>query len=265
MATKEETLTMEVKAFYDYQNPEEALKVFLEAHDNLEDHIREKVLKRFLIKNLPSIKDKEVLDVGAGGGIWTEFWLHEGARVTALDKHSPILLANKSRNPGAKFIEADATTVEIRKKFDIIFAKDLIEHLKDDETFLKNMADHLKEDGYLFLETQNSLSLNYFVEGGYNFLHGNIGWCGYDPTHLRFYNFRRLGRKLRQVGLKPTRWWSAYHFPYRFLSRKILKRLIEWKGFHLIELLHLDDKFHFKYTGWAIGVIAKKEEGELHR
>lgn len=247
------------KSFYNYHNSGEALEAFLKAHDNLEDRMRGKSLKIFLIKSLPTIKGKEVLDVGAGGGIWTRFWLNEGAKLTVVDMHGPILLGNKSKNPDAEFVESDATTVKLGRKFDIIFAKDLIEHIKDDSAFLKNMAAHLKEDGYLFLETQNSLSLNYFFDGGYNFLSGNKGWCGYDPTHLRFYNFKNLTEKLRQAGFKPIRWWGAYHFPYRFLSRLVLKRLIEWEGFHLVELLHLGDKLPFKYTGWAIGVIAKKK------
>lgn len=65
---------MTSETFYDYQDPEEALKAFLQAHDTLDDRIREKALKKFLRKNLPSVKGKEVLDVGAGGGIWTRFW-----------------------------------------------------------------------------------------------------------------------------------------------------------------------------------------------
>jgi len=52
----------------------------LKAHDNLDDRMREKVLKRFSKMTLPSAKVKEVLDVGAGGGIWTKFRLDEGER-----------------------------------------------------------------------------------------------------------------------------------------------------------------------------------------
>ena len=246
------------KSFYDYQSPEEALKAFLKVHDNLDDRMRERALKRFFKKNLPSVSGKEVLDVGAGGGIWTRFWLDEGARVTALDMHSPILLGNKMWNPEAEFVKADATRVKLGKEFDIIFAKDLIEHIPDDEVFLQNMADHLKEDGYLFITTQNSLSLNYFIDGGYNFLLGNMCWCGYDPTHLRFYNFRKLNRKLNKAGLIPFRYWGTYHFPYRFLSRLFFKRIIEWKGFQLVDLLNLNAVFPFNLTGYNIGVIAKK-------
>lgn len=246
------------ESFYDCQDPKEALEVFLKTHNTLDDRMREKALKRFVRKNLPSVKGREVLDVGAGGGIWTRFWLDEGARVTALDKHGPILLGNKMWNPQAEFVEGDATTVKLDKKFDVIFAKDLIEHLPDDLAFLPNMSNHLKETGYLIITTQNSLSLNYFVEGGYHFLGGNMGWKGYDPTHVRFYHFRRLSTKLKKAGLIPLKYWGSYHFPYRFLTELLFKRIIEWKGFHLVELLNLNGCFLFNLTGWNIGVIARK-------
>lgn len=247
------------RTFYDYEDPEGALKAYLRANDTLYDHLKNEALRKFLRKNLFPIKGETVLDVGAGGGIWTKFWLDEGAKVTALDLHSPILEGNKIWNPEAEFVEDDAATVNLGKEFDIIFAKDLIEHIADDEAFLQNMADHLKEEGYLIITTQNSLSLNYLIEGGYHFLLGNKSWCGWDPTHLRFYNSRQLDRKLRQAKLIPVKWWATYHLPYRFLSRLLLRRLVEWKGFHLVELLGLNDKTPFNFTGWCIGIIAKKK------
>jgi 2-polyprenyl-3-methyl-5-hydroxy-6-metoxy-1,4-benzoquinol methylase len=251
---------MTIKTFYDYKDPLEAAKAFLQAHNTLDDKMREKSIKRFLTKHLSSVSSKSVLDVGAGPGIWTKFWIDEGAKVTALDVHRPILLANQMRNPEAEFVEADATTFILPKKYDLIFAKDLIEHLTDDEHFLRNAANHLKKNGYLVLTTQNWFSLNYFIEGGFKFLTGKMGWCGSDPTHVRFYNYRQLNKKLKNAGLTPVKYWSMYHFPYRFLSALFFKRVIEWKWFHLVECFNLYGYFPFNLTGWNIGVVAKKEK-----
>ena len=176
------------KIFYDHQDPERALKAYLETNDTLYNRLKKQSLERFLRKNHFSVNGKTVADIGAGGGIWTRFWLNEGAKVTALDLRRPILEGNKMRNPEAEFIQGDAATVNLGKKFDIIFSKDLIEHIPDDKAFLRNMASHLKEEGYLAITTQNSFSLNYLIEGGCYFLLGK-NWCGWDPTHLRFYNF----------------------------------------------------------------------------
>jgi len=233
------------------------LKAYLETNDSLYNRLKKQSLERFLRKNLFSVNGKTVADIGAGGGIWTRFWLNEGAKVSALDLRSPILEGNKMRNPEAEFIQGDAATIDLGKKFDIIFSKDLIEHMPDDKAFLRNMASHLKEEGYLAITTQNSFSLNYLIEGGCYFLLGK-NWCGWDPTHLRFYNFRSLRRKLDETGFTPIKFWSTYHFPYLFLSRALLRRVVEWKGFQLAELLRLNDKTPFSLTGWCIGVIAKK-------
>ncbi len=236
----------------------DVFEAYIEINNSLYNRLKNKSLERFISRNLSPFRNKAVLDVGAGGGIWTKFWLERGAKVTALELRGPILQANKIWNPQAEFVEGNACTVKIDKNFDIIFAKDVIEHLTDDKSFLQNMADHLRKDGILIITTQNSISLNYFIEGGYYFLFGNQ-WCGWDPTHLRFYNFRNLSKKMNDTGFEISKWWSTYHFPYRFLSVRIIKRYIEWKGFQIIELMNLNDKILFNLTGWCIGVIAIKK------
>lgn len=246
------------KTFYDAKGTNEALRLYLKANDTVYDHLKNKALKRFLLKYLSPIKDKKILEVGSGGGIWTRLLLAEGAKVTAVDLHSAVLDGNKKLNPGAKFVFGDATNIQLGEKFHIILAKDIIEHILEDDTFLKNMRDHLCNGGHLLVTTQNSFSLNYLIEGGSNFIHGNKNWCGWDPTHIRFYNYFSLKDKLKKAELTPIKWWGTYHFPYRYLTRKILRRLIEWKGFHLVELLNLNDKFPFSLTGWGIGVLVKK-------
>lgn len=47
---------MTSKAFYECQEPEEALKVSRNTHNTLDDQMRERAFKRFLQKNLPSVK-----------------------------------------------------------------------------------------------------------------------------------------------------------------------------------------------------------------
>jgi len=107
------------------------------------------------------------------------FLLRGGARVTCIDTCEQILKGNAKLHPQAKFILADATTVKLDEKFNLIFAKDVIEHIQDDRQFLKNMNRHLQNKG-LIINTQNSWSLNYLVQGIYHFLRGDKTWCGWD-------------------------------------------------------------------------------------
>ena len=248
---------MGTKSFYEEKNPEEALGIYLKSHRNLYDDIKVLTIKRMLFRFYPKLPGLEILEIGPGGGIWTKYFLGKGAKVTAVDISEPILKANQANNPGAEFILGDATTVKINEKFDLVFAKDVIEHIQDDEKFLANMKDHLKEGGRMLINTQNNFSKNYFVQGGFHRLKGNGNWLGWDPTHIRFYNFISLKNKLAKTGFKPEKWFGSYYFPYRLLTDHF-GRCWESKLFCGVEILNLFNKIPFNVTGWNIGVIASK-------
>jgi len=248
---------MTQKSFYEEKNPEAALSIYLKSHQNLYDDIKVLTIKRVLSRFYPQLSNLEILEIGPGGGIWTKYFLEKGAKVTVIDISEPILKANQAHNPGAEFILGDATTIKINKKFDFIFVKDVIEHIKEDEKFLSNMNDHLKSNGLILINTQNNFSVNYLIQKSYHLLKRNKNWFGWDPTHLRFYNPISLKRKLNLAGLKPLKWFSSYYFPYRILAERLKMDKIQ-KIFCLIELINLYNKFPFSLIGWSLGVIAKK-------
>lgn len=252
------------KTFYDAETPGEAIERYLLANDTLYDNMKNEVIKEVLCSVIDSWKSLDLLEVGAGGGIWTEFFVKQGAIVTCVDSCEQVLKGNAKRHPEAKFILADAATVTLKEKFDLIFAKDIIEHIEKDIHFLENISRHLKKDGLLLITTQNAFSLNYLVEGGFNFIRGNKNWCGWDPTHIRFYTHKSLNEKLKTTGFKATKYFGVYHFPYRFVSQTIFKRILECRSFHFIETLKLYDKFPFSIIGWNIGIVAKKINEDDH-
>ncbi len=177
--------------------------------------------------------------------------------MTCIDISEPILKSNEKLHPQAKFILADAANVKIDGQLDLIFVKDVIEHIKDDEQFLDNMNFHLKAGGLIMIITQNSWSLNYLIQGGYHFLEGDKNWCGWATDHKRFYNIKSLKKKLETEGFKTIKWFGNYYFPYRIIAEKMGAEKIA-KIFCFPELINLYDKFPFNITGWSIGVIAQK-------
>jgi len=255
---------MTQKSFYEEKNPEAALSIYLKSHQNLYDDIKVLTIKRVLSRFYPQLSNLEILEIGPGGGIWTKYFLEKGAKVTAVDISEPILEANQTNNPGAKFILGDATTIKINKKFDLIFAKDVIEHIQDDEKFLENMNAHLKKNGRIFISTQNNFSKNYLIQSWFHKFKGNRKWLGWNPTHIRFYNFISLKSKLAKAGLKPEKWFGSYYFPYRILAERLKMDKIQ-KIFCLIELINLYNKFPFSLIGWSLGVIAKKSNLKYER
>ncbi|MEM2211637.1 MAG: class I SAM-dependent methyltransferase [Nitrososphaerales archaeon] len=246
------------KTFYEAETPEEALEIYFKGYKDLYEKTKEQVIKNVIYSMISSWNSLKVLEVGAGGGVWTEFFIKNGAaEVTCVDLCKNILIGNKKLHPEARFILADATTLALREKFDFIFAKDVIEHIEKDLRFLLNMNRHLKKDGILLITSQNLFSLNYLIEASVNFLR-HKKWCGWDPTHIRFYTSNSLNRKLEMAGFRVIKYFGCYHFPYRLLTRKMFGRLIEKKIFHIIEQSRLCYKFPFNVTGWSIGVVAKK-------
>ena len=101
--------------------------------------------------------------------------------------------------------------------FDLVVMKDVLEHVTDDEALLEHAARSLVQGGRLVVSTQNSLSLNYLLEGGYQkVIRGNHTWCGWDSTHMRFYTPMNLSSKLRRAGFVCDSWRSVYIVPYKF-------------------------------------------------
>ena len=255
---------MNKKSFYEVKIPEEAMNIYLKSHQNLYDDIKVFTIKKILNHFYKNFSGLEILEIGSAGGIWTKYFLEKGAMVTCVEIFEPILKANQKQNPEASFVLGDATDIKINKKFDFIFVKDVIEHIKGDEKFLSNMNDHLKSNGLILINTQNNFSVNYLIQKSYHLLKRNKNWFGWDPTHLRFYNPISLKRKLNLAGLKPLKWFSSYYFPYRILAERLKMDKIQ-KIFCLIELINLYNKFPFSLIGWSLGVIAKKSNLKYER
>jgi 2-polyprenyl-6-hydroxyphenyl methylase/3-demethylubiquinone-9 3-methyltransferase len=209
----------------------------------------------FLKENL--CDSQKFLEIGAGGGVWTDFFIKNGASVTCVDISEQVLMGNKKLHPQARFVLADAATVKINEQFDLVFAKDVIEHIQDDMQFLKNMNKHLKNNGLILINTQNNLCLNYLIQRGYHSLRGNKNWYGWDPTHVRFYNSKSLKIKLDFAGFRCVNWFGSYYFPYRILTDH-LNVPASLKIFHITELSGLCYKFPVNVLGWNIGVVARK-------
>ncbi len=246
------------KAFYAANTPEEALEIYFKGYADLYGVLKNESIKRILCSLIDLKPPLKIFEVGAGGGIWTDFFIKKGVDVTCVDICEQVLRGNARLHNEARFVVGDAATIKLKEKFDIIFVKDVIEHIRDDKEFLENMNKHLKMDGLILITTQNSFSLGYFFEGSWNFLRGDTKWCGWDPTHIRFYTQGSLRRKMDLTGFKIFKWFGSYHFPYRFVSALVSGKVVECRIFHIVEILNLFDKFPFNVTGWSIGIVAKK-------
>lgn len=102
---------------------------------------------------LGNVKEKKVLDIGAGTGRLAVRLANLGAEVTALDISEVMVDKLKAKSYKLKAILGEAENLPFDdNSFDIVIATFLIVHLKDLEKFFDEVYRVLKPDG-LFLVT----------------------------------------------------------------------------------------------------------------
>jgi 2-polyprenyl-6-hydroxyphenyl methylase/3-demethylubiquinone-9 3-methyltransferase len=239
----------------------------------LEQYLRlgELVFNRTAIELITSMtgdaSGKRILDYGGGAGIMAIAYAKAGGEVVLVDAEPNALRTAQyyARREGVenriRTIRSEVFPSVLKsERFDIILAKDVIEHIEDDQRFLRELSACQQRGGILLLSTQNSRSLNYLLEGTYQRRwRGNADWCGWDQTHLRFYTAASLGRKLRQAGYRAERWAGVYLVPYNILSWLFLLKVeIELPILRYCDL-SLGRIFPFNRLGWNIIVRAARE------
>lgn len=148
------------------------------------------------------IKNKNVLDLGVGD---TDYrFLHR-----FIVKHSKSAVgieldenrAKKLNNQGYNIKVGNAETINLNKKFDVVIAGDLIEHIDNPGLMLDNITDHLKEDGIFICNTPNIYSFNFslksLISGG-NVKHFHEHTLGFTAQLLHTL-FKRHRLKIKKT------------------------------------------------------------------
>jgi len=113
------------------------------------------------IEKRAALPERQILDVGCGGGILSEGMAFRGAHVTGLDMgNAPLQVARLHALESALDIDYQKSTVEALAAtksdcYDIITCLEMLEHVPDPESIIRACRTLLKTGVHLFLSTIN--------------------------------------------------------------------------------------------------------------
>lgn len=113
------------------------------------------------IKNHTSLTGQKILDVGCGGGLFSEAMAAENAQVTAIDMSETLIDVAKNHAQQKNLLidyrcqDIESLAEEMPHTFDILTCMELLEHVPDPQRMVATCAKLVKPQGKLFFSTIN--------------------------------------------------------------------------------------------------------------
>ncbi len=151
-------------------------------------------------------------------------WLHERIRSVAsstvgLDYERDEI--KKLKSEGYDVVFADAVDFDIDRKFDVVVAGDILEHLVNPAGFFASVKRHLRPNGKLILTTPNANCILYFIE---NIL---LGFELDNTDHVSIFTPTTMGKMLEKCGFKGDKYifisMDCSHYQVTFIRKFIAK------------------------------------------
>lgn len=169
-------------------------------------YIKDQICKHFNkdSRAIKSLRGLEILDIGCGGGLVCESLARMGATVTGVDAdQNAIETAKDHAHDGGldvQYINGDAS--EIEKKYDVVCALEIIEHVSDINAFMQICISKLKPNGLLIMSTLNRTKKSYAL--GIIAAEYILGWVP-KGTHnwKKFVKPSELSAHARQNNITP--------------------------------------------------------------
>lgn len=147
-------------------------------------------------------KGKKILEVGCGIGAFSKILKERGFTVSSSDISGFIISKAKKLQKGVNFkVENIEKTQGRKSEYDLIFAFEVLEHLKDPKKSMKNLKSRLKEDGVLIFSspypTKRTLA---------------------DPTHINVKTPEEWIKLGKEIGFKKMKFQYVSFLPllYRY-------------------------------------------------
>jgi len=177
--------------------------------------------------------DKEVLDLGCvqhnPENYKSQYWLHKAistvaSRLEGLDLYADGVLYLRER--GYNVSVGDATRFDLGRRFDVIVAGDLIEHLENFDGFIESCRAHLRPGGKLLISSPNPWYWRNVVKAIF------LSEVGNNPEHTCWLCPRTLRQLVRRHGMDTV----EVRFGSRYFRDRVmpLPRGMKHTSFHAV-------------------------------
>jgi len=158
--------------------------------------------QRNIINNILGRNPESILDIGCKTG---DFLMHFNSQVregVEVSKKHASIAKKRGLHIYNKFLE----DIDFNKKYDVVTAYAILEHLDRHERFMSQLKNIVKKNGLLVIMIPTSESLK---ENILTFF--NKRWIMYSPPeHLNFYSKKYMDNYLSHKGFKLVyRYWSS--------------------------------------------------------
>ena len=121
------------------------------------------------IKKFCTLNDKQIIDIGCGGGILTESLVTDTNNVSGLDASADaIAAAQKHATDNKLSINYINSTIEdlvdtTKEQFDIVTCMEMLEHVPDPDSIIQSISKITKSGGMFFASTLNRNIKSYLL------------------------------------------------------------------------------------------------------
>src|SRR5262245_53814835 len=154
------------------------------------------------LKRLWSPHAKRCLEIGCATGEFCQALVQSGAVTTGVDLSEFVIQTARERYPLLDFRVGDIEAVSGARKYDAVFAFELIEHVISPKKFLSAAKELIVDGGLLVLTTPN---LDCGKKSSFE------RWIGFHGSfeHLYFFAPETLHRYGKATGLELTHWLTG--------------------------------------------------------
>lgn len=125
--------------------------------------------RQFIIQHSPELFDKNVIDIGCGGGILAESLAKLGAKVTGIDMgEEPLNVAKLHALESGVEVNYQKITAEEKaeaepEQYDVVTCMEMLEHVPEPASIIASCAKLVKPGGFVYFSTLNKTIKSYLM------------------------------------------------------------------------------------------------------